>query len=176
VAAPRTLDELAALDPRALASLYRDARTPRVVDLDGDLTGRMLASPMLPRWLASPLRRFAAWARFPWRGKSFSAADDARGEGINRVFRGGWARRWFRFATFIAPSRAGAFDAFQLDYDNADNPGFIRAIKDEVREVAPGLWLGLAYFLWRDRPRLVLYFGLARGATAGAPTLTPTPK
>ena len=71
-------------------------------------------------------------------------------------------RRWFRFDTFIAPSRAGGFDAFQLDYDNPGNPGLIRAIKDEVREVAPGLYLGLAYLMWRKRARLVLYFGLSR--------------
>ena len=62
----------------------------------------------------------------------------------------------------MAPSRAGAFDAVQLDYDNPGNPGFIRAIKDEVRVVAPGLFLGQAYLMWRGQPRLVLYFGLAR--------------
>jgi hypothetical protein len=41
-------------------------------------------------------------------------------------------------------------------------PAFVRAIGDEVREVAPGLYLGLAYFMLRGRARLVLYFGLQR--------------
>jgi len=50
----------------------------------------------------------------------------------------------------------------QLDYDNADNPRPVRAIRDELRQVGPGLYLGLAYVMWRKRPRLVLYFGLAR--------------
>lgn len=158
----RTLDDLAAMGPDQLAALYRAAATPTVPALDGHLVGRMLAVPVLPAWLGRLLRRFAAWARFPWRGKSFTARDGARGEGINRVFGDVKPRRWFRFDTFIAPSRAGAFDAFQLDYDNPGNPALIRAIKDEVREVAPGLFLGQAYFMWRGKPRLVLYFGLAR--------------
>ena len=33
-----------------------------------------------------------------------------------------------------------SFDAFQLDYDNRDNPFFVRAIKDEVRQLRPGLF------------------------------------
>lgn len=162
-AGPVTLDDLARLAPPDLEALYLDARVPRFADLNGDLVGRMLAAPALPRWMRAVLRRFAAWRWFPWRGKSFSAkGDDPRGEGINRVFGGRFARRWFRFETFMAPSRAGDFTAFQLDYDNPGNPGFIRAIKDEVREVAPGLFLGQAYLMWRGRLRLLLYFGLAR--------------
>jgi hypothetical protein len=161
-ARPTSLDDLAALAPADLHVLYAAAATPTVRSMDGDLVGRMLAVTVVPRWIAALLRRFAAWARFPWRGKSFKAREDGRGEGINRVFGDRNPRRWFRFDTFVAPSRAGAFDAVQLDYDNPGNPGFIRAIKDEVREVAPGLYLGLAYFMWRSRPRLVLYFGLSK--------------
>jgi hypothetical protein len=150
------------MSPDALAALYREATTPLVRSLDGELVGRMLAVPVLPAWMRGALRRFAAWTRFPWRGKTFTARDDAGGEGINRVFGDRRPRRWFRFDTFIGPSRAGAFDAFQLDYDNPSNPRLVRAIKDEVREVAPGLFLGLAYLMWRKRPRLILYFGLGR--------------
>ena len=159
---PATLDELAAMRPDALAALYRAATTPPVLALDGDLVGRMLAVPVLPRWMFGMLRRFAAWTLFPWRGKSFRSRDGGHGDGINRLFSDRKPRRWFRFETSVAPSRAGGFDALQLDYDNPDNPGPIRAIKDEVRQVAPGLYLGLAYLIWRKHPRLILYFGLGR--------------
>jgi hypothetical protein len=159
---PASLDALAAADPAALAALYAGARTPVLEDMDGPLVGRMLAVTVLPRFLAGLLRWFAALASFPWRGKTFTYKEGGRGEGINRVFGDRKPRTWFRFDTFVAPSRAGAFDAVQLDYDNPGNPGFIRAIKDEVREVAPGLYLGLAYFMLRGRPRLVLYFGLQK--------------
>jgi hypothetical protein len=159
-ARPASLAELAALAPASLDALYARAATPVLADMDGPLVGRMLAVTMLPGWLAGLLRRFAAWGGFPWRGKTFAARGAGRGEGINRVLGDRKSRKWFRFETFVGPSRAGSFDAVQLDYDNPDNPGFIRAIKDEVREVAPGLYLGLAYFAGRGRARLVLYFGL----------------
>jgi hypothetical protein len=159
---PGTLDDLALMKPAALGELYRMATIPTVPALNGDLVGRMLAEPVLPGWMAGALRRFAAWRGFPWRGKSLIARDDAGGEGRNLLFADRNPRRWFPFHTFIAPSRAGAFDALQLDYDNPGNPRLIRAIKDELREVAPGLYLGLAYFVWRNEPRLFLYFGLAR--------------
>lgn len=161
------LDELAALSPAELEALYERASTPVFADVHGDLVGRMLAIPGLRTgFIARALRAFAAWRRFPWRGKSFATARaggptrPGEGEGINRVF--GGARRWYRFETSIGPSRAGAFDAFQLDYDNPGNPFFIRAIKDEIRQVRPGLFLGQAYLLVRKRARLVLYFALAQ--------------
>jgi hypothetical protein len=159
---PASLDDLAAMRPAALAALYQRAGTPVLRDMNGPLVGRMLAIPALPGWLFGFLRWFAGRRSFPWRGKTFQAGADVRGEGINRVFGDRKPRRWFRFETFVAPSRAGSFEAVQLDYDNRGNPGFIRAIKDEVRQVAPGLYLGLAYLMWRGRARLILYFGLAR--------------
>jgi hypothetical protein len=159
--APRTLDDLAARGCDELLALYREAVTPPVGRLVGDLRGRMLAIRGAGGWLSACLRAFAAWRLFPWRGKSFQPRSDGRGDGINRVFSDRRPRRWFRFETFLGPSRAGDFDAFQLDYDNPDNPFFIRAIKDEVREVGPGLYLGQAYVVLFGKPRLALYFGLS---------------
>jgi hypothetical protein len=153
-----TLDDLLQLDAPALERLYATARVPQVDDLSGDLRGRMLAVPVLPPALSGPVRAFASHARFPWRGKSFSAHSADRGEGINRIFSDGFRR--YRFETFVGPSRAGAFDALQLDYDLPENPFFIRPIKDEVRELRPGLWLGQAWLQLRGQTHLVLYFGL----------------
>jgi hypothetical protein len=157
---PRTLDDLAELDGDSLLSLYRQGHTPAITNVIGDLRGRMLAVPGARGLLFRMLRAFARWRFFPWRGKSFTAHSATAGEGINRVFSDRRPSRWFRFATRIEPSRAGAFDAFQLDYDNPGNPFFIRAIKDELREVAPGLYLGQAYVVISGKPRLALYFGL----------------
>jgi hypothetical protein len=161
---PTHLDELLRADAESLGRLYAAARTPKVADLTGDLRGRMLALVAAPRWLFWWASLWARTSIFPWLGKSFRAEgpDAARGTGINRVFTD--RTRWFRFDTFIAPSRAGEFDAFQLDYDNPDNPFFIRAIKDEVRELRPGLFLGQAYLKTKRRETLVLYFGLEKTA------------
>jgi hypothetical protein len=154
------LDRLLALPSSELQTMYERASVPRLLDVGGDLRGRMLAWPAFDRrpGVANAVRAFASIKHFPWRGKSFTPGE-SRGEGINRVFSD--RLRLFRFETFIGKSRAGDFDALQLDYDLPENPGIIRAIKDEIREVEPGLWLGQAYFATKKSETLVLYFGLA---------------
>ncbi|TMC12562.1 MAG: hypothetical protein E6J29_08320 [Chloroflexi bacterium] len=159
-ARPRTLDDLAELGPDELLALYHNAKTPRVEDLRGKLKGRMLASPLAKHGaVADFLKHFAADGPMPWQGKTFRPLSKDRGEGINRVF--GNRANWYRFETFVGPSRAGDFDALQLDYDQHGNPFFVRAVKDEVREVAPGLWLGLAYLHTKKKDRLGIFFALA---------------
>jgi len=158
--APRTLDALLELDAPALLELYRGARVPRLADVEGDLRGRMLAVPALTGPVAAAVRALASSNRFPWRGKSFRPLGETRGEGINRVLSD--RIRLYPFQTSIGPSRAGDFDAVQLDYDLPQNPFFIRPIKDEIRELRPGLYLGQAHLQLGSGPRLVLYFGLER--------------
>lgn len=163
----RSLDRLLALDTTELETLYRQASTPRLEDVGGDLRGRMLAWPSLAHrpLLQGALRSFASTEHaFPWRGKSFtppvSARVVGRGHGINRVIVD--RVRLFRFETFLGKSKAGDFDALHLDYDLPGNPPVIRSIQDEIRELEPGLWLGQAYLHTSRRDLLWLYFGLAR--------------
>lgn len=158
----QTLDDLAALSTEQLWVLYREAKTPMIEDLNGRLVGRMLSvSGVQQAAVAKKLRCFSASGYFPWQGKSFESHGDGSGSGVNRVL--GNRQNWFRFATFIGPSRAGDFDALHLNYDNPGNPGMIRAIKDEVREVAPGLWLGLAYIrLPGGTYHMALFFALSK--------------
>jgi hypothetical protein len=145
-----------------LERLYGGARAPRLGDVAGDLRGRMLAWPSLESrpTVAAAIRAFAGSKGFPWRGKSFNPKGEISGEGINRVISD--RLRLFRFETFIGPSKAGDFDALQLDYDLPTNPPVIRSIKDEIRELEPGLWLGQAYLKTKTRNILWLYFALAR--------------
>ena len=162
VVVPGSLDALLELGPEALSTLYRTATVPRLADVQGDLRGRMLAIPAFSRGAARPLGALAhvlasqSW--FPWRGKSFSPLGEDRGEGINRIVSDRF--KLYRFETFIGPSRAGAFDAVQLDYDLPENPFFIRVIKDEIRQLSPGLYLGQAWLNVGNEPKLGLYFGL----------------
>lgn len=157
----RKLDALLDLSCPELEKLYVGARVPRMGQVSGDLRGRMLAWPSLESrpGVAGVIRSFAGSKGFPWRGKTFSPRNEIGGEGINRVFTDRF--RLFRFETFIAPSRAGDFDALQLDYDLRGNPPVIRSIKDEIRELEPGLWLGQAWLKTKKREILWLYFALA---------------
>lgn len=162
--APRTLvalDRLLALPVPELERMYERAKTPTIPEVRGDLRGRMLAWPMLEQrpGVQGLFRAFAGSKAFPWRGKSFRVHDAAKGEGINRIIEDRW--KLFRFDTFIGKSRQGDFDALQLDYDLPGNPPIIKSIKDEIRAVEPGVWLGQAWFVTARTKFLWLYFGLA---------------
>jgi hypothetical protein len=153
----RTLDDLAALGARELARLYGDARCPGADELDGPLEGRLLSAPLVGR-LPSPLRALFASRAMPWRGKRFRSRDAAGGEGVNQFWGGAGA---VRFATSVGRSRADERDALRLDYDRPGNPLLIRRVHDELRAVAPGLFLGRMYFLLGGRATFVLFFALA---------------
>jgi hypothetical protein len=156
---PLHLDYLLRLPAGKLHALYTGARAPRLSDVHGDLRGRMLAIPALTGPLAGLLHAWAASSSFPWLGKSFTPRSEDRGEGINRVLVDRF--RLYRFETFVGKSRAGDFDAVQLNYDLPENPFFIRPIKDEIRELQHGLYLGQAWLEIGGRaPYLALYFAL----------------
>ena len=145
-----------------LDELYRSGKRPAsIADLDGDATGAMLAwrSPQTGP-VAWWLRTFGASRHFPWEGKSFKSHNNDVGEGINRVNFFG-KRRWFPFKTRFAASFLDGRPTFLLDYSGPRNPPFIRSIVDEVREVAPGLYMGPAALLVRGKPRPILFFAVS---------------
>jgi hypothetical protein len=144
-----------------LDELYRSAKRPDFIsDLNGDARGAMLAWRH-PRTgpIAWWLRVFGASSSFPWEGKSFQGTSD-EGTGINRVNFFG-KRRWFPFKTRFANSFLDGKPTFLLDYSGPANPPLIRSIVDEIREVAPGLYLGPAALNFRGRPRPVLFFAVS---------------
>jgi hypothetical protein len=164
-----TLDSLAALDVEALGRLYDGGTVPTsLAALDGHPRGRMLAVRGLDGGaIAGALRSFAGAAGFPWGGKSFTAGPGMGGAGINRVHLGG-RHQLFPFHTRFGGSELDGRPSIVLDYDRPDNPGFIRKIHDEVREVSPGLFLGPAMWKTASGPKLVLWFALDTGIQAQA--------
>ena len=155
------LDALRRMSYEELGELYRTAKRPNTIaDLNGHSRGAMLAW-RFPRTgpIAWWLRTFGASASFPWEGKSFEGSAE-QGTGINRVTFFG-KRNWFPFKTRFGPSFLDGKPSFILDYSGPANPPFIRSIVDEVREVAPGLYLGPAALLVKGRPRPVLFFAVS---------------
>ena len=147
---------------KELELLYRAGKKPEALsDLDGDAKGAMLAwrSPAggPVAWL---LRVFGASSIFPWEGKSFKSGSRDSGAGINRInfFR---KMRWFPFKTRFDASFLDGQPSFILDYSGPGNPPLVRSIVDEVREVAPGLYLGPAALLVRGKPRPILFFAVS---------------
>jgi len=147
---------------KELDALYRAGKRPSALsDLDGDAVGAMLAWRSPARGpLAWMLRSFGASTAFPWEGKTFKSLSNDLGEGINRVKFFG-KRRWFAFKTRFEASFLDGNPTFLLDYPGPGNPPFIRSIVDEVREVAPRLYMGPAALLVRGQPRPVLFFAVS---------------
>jgi hypothetical protein len=106
------------------------------------------------------LRTFGSSTAFPWEGKTFESQTSDRGAGINRV-RWFGKRRWFPFKTRFEASFLDGQPAFLLDYSGPANPPLIRSIVDEVREVAPRLYLGPAALLVKGKARPILFFAVS---------------
>ena len=145
-----------------LERLYRAAPRPKALsDLNGDAIGAMLAwrtpasGPLA--WL---LKTFGESSIFAWKGKSFQSLGLERGEGINRVSFFG-KRRWFPFGTRFDASFLDGQPTFVLDYARPGNPPLIKSIVDEVREVAPKLYLGPAALKVGGRARPILFFAVS---------------
>jgi hypothetical protein len=159
-----TLDDLAAKSFAELEALYRAGRAPAsLADVDGALEGRMLAVRRLDRGpVGAALRRFAASKSFVWAGKTFRASHAEGGRGINRVVLPPVLGRQdlFPFVTSIQPSLVDGRDTIVLDYDQPENPPYIRKIHDELRQVAPGLFLGPAMWQSGGAATTVLWFAL----------------
>ncbi len=159
---PLSLDDLRRMNFEELDRLYRSSKRPTsIADLNGDARGAMLA------WrfpgtgpLASLLRSFGSSPLFPWEGKSFNNTGNESGKGINRINLLG-KRRWFPFATRFDASFLDGKPTFVLDYSGPGNPPLIRQIVDEVREVAPRLFMGPAALNIGSRPRPILFFAVS---------------
>lgn len=167
------LDRLAAKSSDELDALYRASRVSSSMHAaDGALVGRMLAVRGLPGALGAPLRRWAASPSFVWEGKTFQADSDERGVGHNRVFVPGVFGRQnlFPFETSFGPSAIDGKPTLILDYDLGVNPGYIRKIHDEIREVSPGIFLGPAMWKGSRGNALVLWFGLDATRVAERPS------
>ena len=158
-----SLDYLAARNLDELDALYRNATVSSTMHAaDGALVGRMLAIRSMPSLIGKRIRRWAASSSFLWEGKTFQASSDTRGVGHNRVFGGGVLghQNLFPFETAFGPSAIDGKPTLILDYDLDVNPGYIRHVHDEIREVQPGLFLGPAMWKTANNKTLVLYFAL----------------
>ena len=116
-----------------LDDLFR--RSPLGDIPDGDAVGTAIVAPgteftgptmMLARWLA-------------WQGKVFNRA---RGDLLNKV--GPTGLHLIRARVYIAPSWFDGQPAIILDYSKTSL--LAHKVRDEIREVSPGTYLGIVYY------------------------------
>ncbi len=137
-----SLGDLARLTPAQLDALYR-ASTPGPMP-SGKVRGRALIAP--GSTFAGPL---SAGSRLAWQGKVFNNAD---GSAVNRFF----GVRAIRGRTYAGSSWLDGRPSLILDY--AGTSRLYAANRDEIRQVAPGLYLGLMYARTSPSPTFKMYF------------------
>jgi hypothetical protein len=152
-----SIDELVGAHPDTLRNIYGKGKPCDPADLGDQPQGRLLAlqAGSDAFMLLRPIVRALASGLLPWQGKVFDHGGNA---GQNVVF----GRRVSRFRTERAESLVDGQPTLALLYDSPafGNPWPLRAVRDELRSVAPGIAIGPAIFQAGGRPRVVLWFGL----------------
>jgi len=140
-----TAEDLSHLSRRDLLRLFHSAKAPAMETLAGEYR-----AVILPVGVFAPLASFFTHTFFGpgrWQGKAFKPHGSNQGDGYNLFSSGGSTAnqplsRTRRFITGIRPSRFDGRPSFCMDY-SPHNRFLIHSMKDEIRQVGPGLFLGL---------------------------------
>lgn len=145
------LDDLPKMRRRELEELYLLATTPILGEVRGVTNGRILDGVI-------PFNKYFSW--IPWKGKVFEPLTATAGKGINRMEVGSIKKKWFKFATSIIPPLAGKDNVLTLDYSNQGNIWPIRLVRDDLKKLHDGLFLGAVYLKSKKGYKFTLYFAL----------------
>lgn len=139
-----SLDQLAGLTPQQLDWLYMHASAGPIPS--GKTRGRLIVDPEA-RWA----RATALGSRAVWQGKVFRPSSNTA---INRFF----GIRVIRAQVGYGPSWRDGGQSIVLDYSQTSR--LYEPYRDEIRQVGPGLYLGLMYERTVPQATLKLYFAL----------------
>ena len=137
----RTLEDLVTLSAPSLDQLYRQAAPGPVP------SGKVVGRALYPESRFPKARSKAA--RFAWQGKVF---DPATSTAVNRFF----GVKAIRGNVSIGPSWLDGNPSMILDYEGTSR--VYGNYRDEIRQVGPGLFLGLMYDRATEPPSLKMYF------------------
>jgi hypothetical protein len=152
------LDDLVNRSLGELDELFLLAETPTIDEIDGVTEGRVLAGNLGLNF--QKLRQIVNLGLLPWKGKVFSPLNNDEGNGKNRLEVSFFKTKLFHFETNIIDPLVGDNKVFSLNYDLPGNPWIIRQIRDDLKKLRDGLFLGTANFRWKDEYKFVLYFAL----------------
>ncbi|MGE0550995.1 MAG: hypothetical protein AB7O24_00515 [Kofleriaceae bacterium] len=139
---PATAAELSTMNATELDELFARGALPVVADLAGELAGSSLANAVVP--LPGPIQdAINLIANKTWLGKTLTPTTTTTATGFNRVQIG----TELQIAYFNAALGAGrdGNGSLHLDYNVEQNPIGVNAIRDEVRQVGDGVYLGKAF-------------------------------
>jgi hypothetical protein len=139
-----TLDRLLQMSSAELEAVYRQGTAVAIPE--GRIRGTAILSPGTRR-----TRTLSRGARLFWQGKVFEPGQTTA---VNRFF----GMRVVRAQVYQGPSWLDGGPSLVLDYSQTSR--VYENNRDEIRQVAPGLFLGLMYDRTTAPPGLVMYFAL----------------
>ncbi len=139
-----TLDRLLRMSPGELEAIYRQGVAAAIPE--GRVRGTALLAP--GTWRTRPM---AIGTRLVWQGKII---EPGQATAVNRFF----GLRIIRGQLYQGPSWLDGAPSLVLDYSQTSR--IYAGNRDEIRQVAPGLFLGLMYDRTTAPPGLSMYFAL----------------
>ena len=137
-----TLDQLLAMSSAELDTVYRQGASVAIPE--GRIRGTAILSPGTRR-----TRALSRGARLMWQGKVFEPGQTSA---VNRFF----GMRVVRAQVYQGPSWLDGQPSLILDYSQTSR--VYENNRDEIRQVAPGLYLGLMYDRTTSPVSLKMYF------------------
>jgi hypothetical protein len=144
-----TLGDLTTMSLTELDDLFRNSPMGEIPD--GDAVGTAIVAPGTE--VEGPILWLARW--LAWQGK---VVDRARATLVNKVGPLG-LKRLFVARIYIAPSWFDGKPCIVLDYSKTSL--LARKVRDGIREVSPGTYLGIVFYDGQKTINFVLQFGSA---------------
>lgn len=148
---PTTANELLRLSYADACGLFRSLPAPTVAEMRGEYRAELLDQGR-PAYLWLAL--WVVHLKGLWIAKAFTPESADGGHGYNVFVIGGRVVRGTRMRTHVGPSRYDGQPSYHLDY-SAYKGGLLGTMRDEIRKVADGLYLGMGavgYTRWMRRP------------------------
>ena len=143
-----TLQDLTVMSQGGLDDLFRTSPMGEIPD--GDATGTAIVAPGTD--LEGPILWFARW--LAWQGKVFYRP---QGYLVNKV--GPLGFHLVKARVYVAASWFDNQPAIILDYSSTSLVA--HKVRDEIREISPGTFLGIVYYGPDKTINFVLQFGAA---------------
>lgn len=140
-----TLTDLTTMSQAELDEVFR--RGPMGDIPDGDALGTAIVAPGTE--VEGPILLLARW--LAWQGKVFYRA---QGYLVNKV--GPLGMHLVKARVYVAPSWFDGQPAIILDYSKTSL--MARKVRDEIREVSPGMFLGIVFYDGLKTINFVLQF------------------
>lgn len=171
-----TESELLAMGFKELMALFSGLSAPEISEMDGEFAARLLAQPSALAQFTGNLTVNNPLMPGHWLCKAFRPVSAQSGRGYNAFKHLGRKVQRYPMQTLIAPSRYDGRSAYTLVYAAFQSMCGAIHMVDEVRRVAPGLYLGIGTWGFTDRQRQVALPFVLRGPVAPYAADIGTPK